>query len=104
MLVPNQIIETTWVSSNKQHYIDKGYVFTRIREKFLVKVEDLPNGSYAQVKVVCDYCGDTLYKHYANYLKEHTDGKDCCKNCWRLKAQETCKKNMAQRIHLLLIK
>lgn len=91
MLVSNQTVETTWVSSNKQHYIDKGYIFTRMREKFLVKVEDLPSGSHLQVKVVCDYCGDTFYKHYANYLKEHTNGKDCCKNCWRLKAQETCK-------------
>lgn len=91
MLVPNQTVETTWVPSNKQHYINKGYIFTRMREKFLVEVEDLPSGSHAQVKVICDYCGDTLYKHYANYLKEHTDGKDCCKNCWRLKAQETCK-------------
>ena len=88
MLVPNQTVETTWVPNNKQHYIDKGYIFTRMKEKFLVKVEDLPSGSGVDVQVVCDYCGNIFSKHYVNYLKESADGKDCCRKCQPKKAQE----------------
>lgn len=89
MLVPNQFIETTWRPANKQHYICKGYLFTAMKDKIVVKAEDLPRGSHMKVEVVCDYCGKTILKEYHAYLSEHKEGKDCCKDCQPKRAVET---------------
>lgn len=94
MLVPNQQITTTWMPSNRQHYIDLGYIYTKIRQPLTVNVEDLPKGSHMRVKVVCDYCGDVFEKDYTNYLSERQDisGKDCCKNCRHKKFSDNFEK------------
>lgn len=89
MIVPNQFIETTWRPANKQHYVDKGYLFTKMKDKIIVKAEDLPKGSHMKVEVVCDYCGKTILKEYHAYLSEHKNGKDCCRNCQPKRATET---------------
>lgn len=89
MLVLNQFIKTTWRPANKQHYIGKGYLFTAMKDKIIVKAEDLPKGSHMKVEVVCDYCGKTILKEYHAYLSEHKDGKDCCKDCQPKRAVET---------------
>ena len=83
MLVPNQEITTTWMPANRQHYIDCGYKYTKMRQPLTVRAEDLPEGSHMRVKVICDYCGKTFNKIYANFIREHNDitGKDCCKAC-----------------------
>ena len=83
MLVPNQKIVTTWMPANRQHYLDCGYEYTRIRQSLTVNVEDLPPRSHMNVDVVCDYCGKTFKKAYCNFIKEHSDitGKDCCAAC-----------------------
>ena len=89
MLVPNQFIETMWRPANKQHYVGKGYLFTAMKDKIIVKAEDLPKGSHVKVEVVCDYCGKTVLKEYHAYLSERKDGKDCCKDCKPKRASET---------------
>ena len=70
MLVPNQEIKTTWTPANRQHYISCGYIYTKMRQPLIVKVEDLPKGSHMKVKVVCDYCNRIFEKDYTNYLSE----------------------------------
>lgn len=82
MLKENQVVKVTWHSQNKQHYIDKGYKFTKYKDPFIVRAEDLSNSATARVKVVCDFCGkeyDVAWYHY----KETVDKgeKNACYNC-----------------------
>lgn len=83
MLVPNQKIQTTWTPANRQHYIECGYEYTKMRQPLVVAVEDLTQSSHMKVKVICDYCGKEFEKYYANYQRDHNDisGKDCCNQC-----------------------
>ena len=89
MLKENQIIEVSWHSKNKQHYIDKGYKFTKYKEKFLVKAEDLSHSATAIVKVICDYCGeeyDVAWYHYVE--SKNKNQKNACYNCRHVKRYE----------------
>lgn len=90
MLIPNQVIKTTWMPANKEHYISKGYDYQGIRKPLLVNAEDLPSGSHMNVAVQCDYCGQEFMKQFCNYVREHQDqsGKDCCRRCWNKKFKE----------------
>lgn len=90
MLIPNQVIKTTWMPANKEHYISKGYDYQGLRKPLLVNAEDLPSGSHMNVAVQCDYCGQEFTKQFCNYVREHQDqsGKDCCKRCWNKKFKE----------------
>lgn len=83
MLVPNQKIITTWMPANREHYISKGYVYTKCRDRLEVRAEDLPLKSHERVQVTCDYCGNVFVKVYANFIIEHQGlvEKDCCKEC-----------------------
>ena len=85
-----QQIETTWTPANKQRYIDAGYVFTKYKDKIIVKAGDLAPQSDVPVKVVCDYCNTEQYIPYSRYInstKNHTE-KYCCKKCKGQKAHE----------------
>jgi len=74
---------TTWCSTNKKHYISRGYPFTKYKDEFEVKVEDLPDSSSMEVKVKCDECEKILkniiWRNYIRYVKE--DGKYYCQKC-----------------------
>lgn len=83
MLIPNQLIEVSWHSQSRKHYVDKGYTFTKIGDKFIVKAEDLTKSSTAKIKVKCDYCSkefSMIWYHYQyDILNKH---KLCaCYNC-----------------------
>lgn len=94
MLIPNQQILITWNSRNKEHYINKGYEFTKMREPLWVKAEDLKQGSHSLVKVACDYCGVIRDMPYKNYLKHHDkELGDCCFDCCQVKREATTMKN-----------
>lgn len=89
MLVENQIVLVRWHGTNRQYYIDKGYTFTKIRDTFDVKVEDLQKGSNVKVKVKCDYCGKVFEKSYSNYVEQHDDKRgDACRDCSSLKLKD----------------
>jgi len=89
MLVEGQMIEVCWHPQTREYYISKGYSYTKMRDRFLVKAEDLSSGSHKKVLVICDYCGRLFQKGYTNYLNEKGNDKDCCKNCHLEKAKET---------------
>lgn len=89
MLVPNQMVENTWMPTNREHFISLGYKYTKMRDKFMVKVEDLTCSSHKKVRVICDYCGKEFIKDYVNFLNERSNGKDCCKQCKSKKFTET---------------
>lgn len=75
-----------WNISNKKWYEEKGYTFTKMKDEFKVKVEDLSKGSHVYVEVECD-CEDCnnpnlspiKWKCYLRNLKEAN--KYYCKNC-----------------------
>lgn len=86
MLISEQLIETNWNPFTQKYYQSKGYKFTKRGDAFLVKVEDLPEGSHAKVKVICDYCGKEYTKVYKDYFAQHKNG-DCCVDCEGKKSQ-----------------
>ncbi len=89
MLVPNQMIETKWNNMNKQRYIDRGYMFTKIGDSITVKAEDLPPSAKIKVKVQCDYCDKILEKDFGSYNVEYNKFPKCaCKECGGKKLKE----------------
>lgn len=84
MLKENQYVKIKWNSSNKKHFISKGYNFTKMYDEFTVKAEDLSNGSKAKVVCYCDYCGKEIIKPYG----EHIYRGGCCIDCRYIKAEE----------------
>lgn len=95
MLKENQKTEMRWHPQNKQYYIDKGYTFTKMRDTFMVDVKDLPNGSHAKVKVICDYCGKETTRTYKDFINHHDEILgDCCNKCKTVKFKITNMKNL----------
>lgn len=91
-------VEITWNSKTKQYYIDKGYIFTKIKDPFIVKIEDLTKKSTYTVEVECDNinCNKTSKIPYHMYSNNNYDNKYYCKRCSILLFGN--KKSMATRI------
>ena len=89
----SKIVKIKWSSNNKNYYIEKGYTFTKIRDEFEVKVEDLKSTSCVTIECICDYCGEPMKRYYSTYLKgREVVPKDCCNKCISKKSKETCMK------------
>ena len=88
------ISETTtvrWNGKNKNHFVEKGYEYTKLGDYFEAKVEDLMPKSRAIVEVACDYCGEVSEKKYFHIMNKRESSivnKDCCPKCTPLKVQE----------------
>jgi hypothetical protein len=77
-------VNIRWTKQNRNHYEDKGYIFTSYNDTFEVKVEDLLPNSTAKVLVQCDYCNEKKEKAYSLYYKSVNRSeikKYACKNC-----------------------
>lgn len=83
-----------WHPSNKKWYEDRGYIYTKMRDEFEVKVEDLSDGSSVYVEIRCDKCGKILrniqWYTYKNHL--HEDDKyyycnKCVKSIYSVKTK-----------------
>lgn len=97
-------VEVELSSANIEHYRELGYFIPIYKlgkknpkevvkrgTKIIVKVEDLPKGSHAEIELLCDYCKETIIKrYYKDYLrlKSKQIDKDCCDKCKNIKAQE----------------
>lgn len=96
MLIDTEV-KMKWLKQTKAYYIEKGYVFTKIGEEFIVKTSDLPKGSHKKVRVKCDTCGEIIEKTYRDYLKgqSYDDGfGDLCSKCSYKRAyMQNLKKN-----------
>lgn len=89
----SKIVKTKWSPNNKNYYIEKGYTFTKMRDEFEVKVEDLKPTSHVIVEYTCDYCNKPLKREYGAYLKSReVVQKDCCSKCSGKKQKEICMK------------
>lgn len=76
-------VNVKWTGKIKSHYVNKGYIFTKMGDLFVVKVEDLTNGSEIEVDVECNNCGKRIkhvkWQNYKRYVRE--DGKYYCNDC-----------------------
>lgn len=90
MLIPNQTIIMTWTNSNKKHYINKGYTYTKNGDNFIVNVEDMPRGSHKKIQIQCDYCKQIFTKTYKEWNHGLLSGKDCCYKCQSKKNKDVC--------------
>lgn len=90
ILVENQTVKLKWIGATKKHYEDKGYKFTKLFDEFIVKVEDLTNGSNKKVQCICDYCGSTVEIPYNKYLMQTNNKteKYACKQCIHKKIKD----------------
>lgn len=84
-------VELYWNSKIKNHYIELGYEFTKMKDSFYVDPIHLTNGSNAEVTCKCDYCGD-IYKTkwYVRVKGINNVKRDCCKKneCQEKKAKD----------------
>lgn len=76
-------IKIKWNPSNRKWFESKGYIFTKWKDEFEIKVEDLTKGSQQHVNVQCDECGEILIGiQWSNYKKcVKGNGKYYCKRC-----------------------
>jgi len=84
LLTKNAIVK--WNNNNKKWYESKGYIFTKMKDEFEVKVKDLSNGSHVFVDVKCDcvdcknpYLKPIFWYNYLRYIKN--DNKYYCQKC-----------------------
>lgn len=90
-MIPDQEVEIKWTPSNKTWYTEKGYKYTKFKDTFCVKVEDLIPTTRKTVKVVCDYCGEEFERRYFDLIKgRKTVGKDACRKCFTIKQKDVC--------------
>lgn len=88
MLIEGQQTTMRWHSRNKEYYESRGYIYTKMGDEFIVKVEDLPKQSHAWVKVRCDFCGDIVDVKYQNYINRGKgSGGYACTKCKHKKAK-----------------
>lgn len=93
VLMLTKEVEVKWNSKNKKHFVDLGYTYTKMKDSFIVKVEDLSHASNVRVKVECDYCHepyDVIWWSYVK-LKKKDNNTDCCNKpeCTTKKAHES---------------
>ena len=95
----SEYVQIKWNSKIKNHYTDRGYTFTKMGDVFYSKVEDLTNGSGANVVIQCDYCGREYTKMWHQYLNERSGAvqTDCCGECKAKKIEETTLKKYGVR-------
>lgn len=86
-------VEMRWNARNKSRFEDLGYKYTKMKDSFMVKVEDLSEGSNVTVEVQCDYCKRIYEVQWHSYisLKKKENNSDCCSNpeCTGKKAKES---------------
>lgn len=91
MIVEGQIVKIKWNGRNKQHFISKGYVFTKLGDEFEVNPLELTKGSSVIIKVKCDYCNkikDVVFNQFYDQIIKHNLDKYCCKECNTKKISE----------------
>lgn len=81
MIDLEQEVEVRWNNFTKNHFKNKGYVFTKPGDAFIAKAKDLAPNSL--VLVECDECHKKRKMRLVNYntvARKH-DGKYYCKSC-----------------------
>ena len=79
-MILENTIKMTWNGRNKDYYENLGYKYTRQREKFDLKVEDLMPTSHYKIHVACDECSKDAYVAYRDYCNR-TYKEYLCSDC-----------------------
>ncbi|MGM1044895.1 MAG: hypothetical protein ACQEXX_01975 [Bacillota bacterium] len=79
-------VNIKWNSANKNHFVSKGYEFTKMGDQFLVYLCDILPSSKIKIKVVCDKCNANNQVTYGSYIKlkcvqNHGFGYYMCHKC-----------------------
>lgn len=75
----DQFFTIAWRGNTKEHYIKKGYIFTKINDLFQVKFEDMPVNSKLKAQVKCDNC-NIIYEKSIEQINR-AENHLCSKNC-----------------------
>lgn len=96
MIDLEQDVVVRWNNFTKKWYQEKGYVFTKLKDEFIVKAKDLMPNSTVEVNVTCDYCGKSKTLAYSCYNKSthNQTEKYACSECGSKKMNETYFKDM----------
>lgn len=100
LLLVTKYVEMKWNSKNKKYYESLGYKYTKMKDSFMIKTEDLCKGSNIEVEVQCDYCGKIFkvqWYHRVSSIKNIN--KDCCsdKKCTGEKAGDVLEYKYGKR-------
>ncbi|WP_025912091.1 hypothetical protein [Priestia flexa] len=107
-VVEGQMIEVKWGARNKEWFLKKGYIFTKMGDSFYVKLKHLKNGSSQMIQVECDdeKCENifrTQKRYYDKSVSSHI-GAAYCKSCsYKRRSkikEEKDKKNLANVNHI----
>lgn len=93
MIKENQLIEVNISANNINHYRQKGYN-PIMRQKLLVKAEDIPLASKQKIIYICDYCGKEFERTIGSNTRSKSKDniKDACNICAKNnRVKETCK-------------
>ena len=71
-----------------KYYINKGYKYTKTREKFYVKIKDLSPNSHVPITAICDICKKEFVTNN-NQLSRAKRDYDVCYDCKSYKMIET---------------
>lgn len=75
------MIQVKWSSSNKKHYEEKGYTYTKLNDIFYVDCKDLTHGSNAHIEAECDCCGEKYTTTFHTINNSPNYPKTYCKKC-----------------------
>lgn len=90
-LILPQTVTVKWNNNTKDHFINRGYIFTKMRKPFEVNVLDLPQGSHIYVKLQCDSCGKIVERMYREYYRSY-----CVSKIKKYFCQECCPTEMVK--------
>lgn len=91
-MIKEMFVILKWHPKTKLYYINKGYVFTKFKEEFEVKINDLQINSNIKITPICDICKKENVKmiKYNDYNKcIRNGGFYCCIPCSRIKINKT---------------
>ena len=91
-MIPWQCVRTRWNGKTKQHYIDRGYKYTKQHDYFWVDIDDIPDTSSVEIAIYCDYCNSLFYRRKIDYIKRSDMSpikKDACEICMYIKREES---------------
>lgn len=81
MLVTKEVMQT-WQIRNKTYFINKGYVYSKIGDQFIVNIADLIYNSQTFVDYECDICKNIFTTSYANCNRNlKLNGIHKCRKC-----------------------
>ena len=105
MFNKEQLVKVKWNNTNRKHFEELGYTYTKRYEEFFVKACELSDSSMLKVHAVCDYCGKEYETSYVVIKKAINNGElNACKHCASKKVNSKTANIRAERNYDLAIK